>query len=527
MSSEKIFIPFVGSTYFRETGVSAVATRDQYFKNVFLERVVNPLTNKESFFLSPRDALFRSGATPSWGSGTYVTNNCTRALMWNNASTSTNKTVEAGSTGSTTVELAIEGLNKYTATSTTDFVFPVFLKETYVGSTPAILLGVGKELSASPFEWFYHTEGSGALTKISDSDFPSSNVGEMVYLGGYHFIMGKDGRIYNSELNSIANWPGDYISCFSDPDQGVGLMVLGDELLGIGTNSIEIFRLSQTSVGSPLEKIIGKTIHLGASNLVRYVARGVIILKHQDSIYFLASMGGTQGNRVGIFKYDGSLSKISSPELDKYIFSLGNGSLAGNEFSTTCGLLGIVFIRGALHLIGALTGGSGFYINLDLNNFVSYWDTGSLGYSATEVMYFNTPTGYCYPTSTSGQYIYFAGGQGQADTSSVGANISYTCVVQTGKIDFGTSRYKTFHKLRLVGEDPNIAGDSNWSISWSDDDGANFSTARTINQANLNQWISGLGASRRRMFKFSFTADGTQRASRVEGFELEYTIHNS
>ena len=135
-----------------------------------------------------------------------------------------------------------------------------------------------------------------------------------------YFIMGQDGRIYNSDLNSIVNWPGDYISCFADPDQGVGLATVGDELLAIGTNTIEKFRLSQGPVGSPLEKIIGRTIPLGASNLLRYISQGVTYLKHQDTLFFIAVPGGSQGNRPGIFKYDGSLSKVSSPELDKALF---------------------------------------------------------------------------------------------------------------------------------------------------------------------------------------------------------------
>ena len=216
MPKEKIFIPFVGSTYFREMDVSSVSTRDQYFQNVLLERVKNPITNKESFYLSPRPGFVRSSVTPTFGASSAVSGNNTRIILWNAAATYTGKLVEAGSTGTTTAELAIEGFSKVSnAAGTTDYIYPVYLKETFVGTTPTILLGMGPEIFSGTCDWYYHPEGSG-LNKITTSDFPlTTNTGEMVYLGGYHFIMGKDGRIYNSALNSLATWPGDYICCVS------------------------------------------------------------------------------------------------------------------------------------------------------------------------------------------------------------------------------------------------------------------------------------------------------------------------
>lgn len=518
MPKEKIFIPFVGSTYFRETDVSSVYSRDQYFENVLLEKTENPMTGKESYFLSQRPG-FNSEVVSG-----VVGANATRAIIWNNAVTSKNKLVNVGYDSGAGHKISIESLGIYTAGGgfSSDYFFPTYLKETYVGSTPAILVGYSKENSIRDSEWAYHIEGSGTFDKIVDAQFPATNTGEIVYFGGYHFIMGQDGRVYNSELNSIVNWPGDYISCFADPDQGVGLATVGDELLAIGTNTIEKFRLSQSPVGSPLEKIIGMTIPLGASNLLRYISQGVTYLKHQDTLFFIAVPGGSQGNRPGIFKYDGSLSKVSSPELDKALFD----SIDDSRF-LSAGLLGVVFLRGSLHLVGyCLDRSKLFFINLDLNNFTTFGSFSTTSTKTPLTLWFqdNNKIIFPYGKDNDGGFTGYIT-QNFSNDAAVGG--SFTAVVQTGKIDFGTSRYKTFHQLRLVGEDPRSAGNSNWSVSWSDDDGATFSTARTINQANLNQWISGLGASRRRMFKFSFTADGTQVASRVEGFELEYTIHNS
>ena len=48
MPREKVFIPFVGSTYFRDTDASAVYSRDQYFENVLLEQVQKTLWKPKS-----------------------------------------------------------------------------------------------------------------------------------------------------------------------------------------------------------------------------------------------------------------------------------------------------------------------------------------------------------------------------------------------------------------------------------------------------------------------------------------------
>ncbi len=528
MPREKTFIPFVGSTYFRDTDSSSVYSRDQYFENVLLEQVQNSISGQSTFFLGKR-GKFAPQVAPTWTSGgvDYPTTKTTRALLWASAATSTNKYVAAGSTGSTTIQLAIESLGMYTASCTSGYTYARFLLESLSGTTPALLLGTCQDQDPT-CEWFYHIEGSGALVKITDAQFPTNNVGEMVYLNGYHFIMAKDGKIYNSDLNSISAWPGDFIGTDVEPDQGAGLALFGEILVAFSTRSLELFKISNNPTGSPLEKIEQASYRQGALRAPAFAYRGNTIFKGADAIYFISVPDS--GNRVspGIYKYDGKVEKLSTPELDKLI----SDSVANNQYY--CSLNGIVAIKGYLYLVGHVAVGNVtklFLLNLSLKNHLVFLESGDLvNYDVTAGIWSNVPgtiiCGNGGGGSASGQYL--AGMQladnGQADGASTGGDANWYVTIQTGNVDFGTSRYKTYHQLRLVGEDPS-GSTNNWSVSWSDDDGASWSTARTVNQANLNQWISGLGASRRRRFKFQQLVDGTNSYSRLEGFELEYTIH--
>lgn len=524
MPREKTFIPFVGSTYFRDTDVSEVYSRDQYFDNVLLEQVQNPISNQQTFFLSKRGNV-AAIVVPSWATAgaDYVTSKATRVLEWSSAATSTNKFVVGGSTGSTTVQLAIESLGLYTATCTSGYTYPRYLLETLSGTTPALLLGTCQEQDPV-CEWFYHIEGTPGLTKISDAQFPTNNIGEMVYLNGYHFIMAKDGKIYNSDLNSISSWPGDFIGTDVEPDQGAGLALFGEVLVAFSTTSLELFKISNNPTGSPLEKIEQASLRQGALQAPQKAYKGVTILKGADGIYFISVPTSTHKVPFGIYKYTGKIEKVSSPELDKYI----QDTYASNKY--TCSLNGLIYMRGSLYLIGNLSATRLFAINLTINNYTTFFTIGSLSnLDITAGLWVNAQTSIFTGNgeNMSGNTLYGMRAYDAilADSSSTGGDVNWAATIQTGNVDFGTSRYKTFHQLRLIGEDPTSGSTNNWSVSWSDDDGASFSTARTINQASLNQWISGLGASRRRRFKFTQTVDGTNAVARLEGFELEYTIH--
>jgi len=528
---EKQFIPFVGSTYFRDTDVGTVYSRDQYFENVILEQVQNPISGQTTYFLGKR-GRFTQLVGPSWTSAgaDYPTTTTTRAIQWSTASTSTNKYVAVGCTG-TTIQLAIESLGRYTATASAGYTYPRYLLETLSDTTPALLVGTCQELGSPKCEWFFHVEGTPALTQISDAQFTAiDNVGEMVYLNGYHFIMAKDGKIYNSDLNSISSWSGDFIGTDVEPDQGAGLALWGETLVAFGTGSLELFKISNNPTGSPLEKIEQASYRQGALKAHAYPYKGNTIIKGTNGIYFISIPSSGSKIIAGIYKYDGKVEKISTPELDKLI----TDSISTNAYSTT--LNGVVSMRGYLYLIGNSTVNSNivkfFAINLSLKNHTTFFTVGSLGnWDVSHGIWSNCYSGILCGNggggSSNGQYL--AGLQVSdgfsPDTTSAGGDTNWTATIQTGNIDFGTSRYKTFHQLRLVGEDPTSGSTNNWSVSWSDDDGASYSTARTINQASLNQWISGLGASRRRRFKFQQTVDGTNATSRLEGFELEYTVH--
>jgi hypothetical protein len=92
------------------------------------------------------------------------------------------------------------------------------------------------------------------MSKIIDSDFPSV-IGPMVELDGYIFAATKDGKIYNSDLNSISSWSAiNYISTDMDADELCGLVKLGNRIAGLGVRGYEVFFNGGNAAGSPLSR---------------------------------------------------------------------------------------------------------------------------------------------------------------------------------------------------------------------------------------------------------------------------------
>ena len=93
---------------------------------------------------------------------------------------------------------------------------------------------------------------------------------------------------------------------------------------------------------------------------------------------------------------------------------------------------------------------------------------------------------------------------------------TYTLTIQTLRHTFGTSKRKRFKSATLLA-DTQASGSA--YLSWSDDDNATFSTARTLDMTSNNKTAKNLGTARERQFRV-IHYDNT--AFRAEGLEIEY-----
>ena len=146
------------------------------------------------------------------------------------------------------------------------------------------------------------------VAKVIDSDFPLTACGEVAELDGYLFVMTSDGKIYNSDLNSITSWSAsNYISCDRQTDTGLGVIAYADYIVGFGSNSIEFFRNAGNPSGSPLSRVDELTIvGLGGrsitTNSTRLVMQGRLYFIGSDrNLYVMDGMKPRRLNHEGLF----------------------------------------------------------------------------------------------------------------------------------------------------------------------------------------------------------------------------------
>src|SRR3990167_6280084 len=164
------------------------------------------------------------------------------------------------------------------------------------------------------------------IAKIIDADFDSTTdyISSLVPMDGYLFYTTSDGKIANSNLNSVTDYTAiDFLSAQMYPDPTVAIARIKNTLGVFGTNSLEIFKNIGNANGSPLQSIPERCIRIGTND-----QRGITTL--EDDVYFVgtAAYGDVQVFRLR----DGETEKVSTPIIDQII---GTQSTSGATFFTS------------------------------------------------------------------------------------------------------------------------------------------------------------------------------------------------
>jgi hypothetical protein len=337
------------------------------------------------------------------------------------------------------------------------------------------------------------------IAKILDADFPGNAgktiVGNFAHLDGYAFILTQDGRVYQSDLNSITSWgANNYLTANQSTDTGVGLIRYKNRILAFGTSSMEVFRNVGNSTGSVL---LGE--HTAFS---RYgAAAGGAILNMEDTIAWVGS--GDQSG-VGVYILDGlTPKKISDAGLDLIMSTwtianvkLGYGSVEGKRL---------------LFLLPSTNETSAFVYDMDL----SMWSI----WVASE----NSLTRFPFAIATSAlgnaSVVYgVAGNSASIWAMSSGTWSGFNSTMLTRPLDFGTSKRKIMRSLTLIGD---TQVDTQFTVEFSDNDFSSFGTSRALNTgpSSTPSKLHRLGQFVKRAIRV--TATSAQRSG-LEAIEIDY-----
>ena len=539
--------PLVGS--YNNRSFAAVSGKDQFFKGCIITRAVNKALNAATWYAEKRtgaNALFTpdSGAsaitayyspTTGYGYAIYVdssgatlfrgTDNCgdvgsgsptspiglitceivvsgityvmltyrsvsESATGWYLASDAVSNTAYTadGNNSTTITDIKISGVNSVAGlyvgqklTAASNGITGKRIVSINAGAFSAVLDGA---TTGGAFNDLAITKEP--IAKITDAEFPSNAgetiVGGFVELDGYLNIMTQSGRVYQSDINTPVSWgASNYLTCSKNGGTGLGVLKYRDYVPAFTTGGFEFLYNAGNTSGSTMSSLSNST---KSSSIVPNHAMSAI------SAFGNVFWVGNDGN---LYQLDGYSAKPIS--------NIGNTPVS------------------AVPALSYFVLSKQQFINIRLSSTANMWYSISGDYlvdpnlSAGAFLIDGLGSAFIYLVDTGGKYYSFTTNQFQDNGS------AFTMSIQIGT-DMGTNKRKFVSEFRHEGD---VQASGTLSVSYSDDDGATYSTAQTIDLTTTRQRLTGTLGSfvGKRLWKLEHSANTPYRAERVE---IDYEV---
>lgn len=448
--------------------------KDARFVNCFSHKVPDQIGGKSRIYTVKRPG-FGTQSTPAAGEKGYA------ILVWTGAGTGTDVISAFGATNSTVYNGAAS-LGAITGRATS-------IAETFVSTTPTLLVP-----STDNTGWYYDT-GVGVMTRITDGDFPGNAgktlAGGFVTMDGFAAIMTTDAGLYASDLNAVTPWTANsFDSANAYPDKGVAAVRHKNFIMAFGTESLQFF-YNAGLTPFPFAKAVAMTIKVGA---VSADAIGEI----SDTKFWV---GSTPQGGMSVFQYDGSISRISTPEVDAILILAG----ASNISVTTIRFYGLSFV-----LVKA--GPTTVCYCIEEKFWFEWNSTTPLWYKCAAVSMGGTMVNYAVSNASTSGKVYL---QNHASLVFTDDGTTYTARGQLAPWDAGTERTKTCSDLEIIGD--RETSSSPLTIAYSDDDYQTYTVHGTVDLSDARPRTTRLGQFRRRAWALSHSANTPMRIEALAG----------
>ena len=502
-------IPLIGSYTNRSYGV--FTNKDQEFINCFPEVVGNSITQARSAWIVRRTGFILGGRTGILSSDLSSYGAC----VWSSKADGTMPAIMSWIKSDSTLTKI------YRVQTTTGNMTQVggdiastsncfFLTETLVSGTSNIT-GIFSDNSTGAYEYWYFPEG-GAWTQITDGDFPP-NIGTpepltpyITHLDGYTFVMTTNGKIWNSDVNSIANWTASsFITAQSQPDNGTAIARYKDYIIGCGSRSIEFFYNAGNPTGSVLSPVANSTINIG----VLPATNGISQIKEVgDTLYFIGR--DLASGQVGAYRLEGnSAKKVSTQSVDKMFDPYYTGGAVN-------GICGVIYTMGKRHVLFSGPTSCTKQLAYCIDN--DFWWTFSLSSQAAPVK--GAITGN---NADGGQMTTFINNYSDVyrayymnSSSDGGENVPVT--VRTSGLDFDTDEHKFVSDIWL---DADTESAGTVTLEKSDDDYGSWQTLGTFDLTKHEKRITRCGShTGERAYRLTHSALTSFRA---KSLRIKYT----
>lgn len=333
------------------------------------------------------------------------------------------------------------------------------------------------------------------LGKIVDVDFPGNAgltlAGTFAIIDGFACIMDTTGKVWASDLNTLTSWnPLSFDSTNAYPDKGIGCIRQKNFILAFGTESVQFF-YNAGLTPFPFSKSIPMTTKVGAIS-------AIAITQIADSIYWC---GSTPQGGLSIFSYDGSISRISTPEIDGLLILAGASAIS----LTTIRFYGRSFV-----IINASN--TTYVYCIEENCWFQMTSAVNLWYKCAGVSIGGTMVNYSISNALNSGKVY---GMNPSLFVFTDDTNTYTATSKLPSYDHGTSARKFYSEVNLVC-DREISS-SPITLLYSDDDYQTWVNWGTLDLSDDRPKANRLGNSRKRAWAISHSANTPMRIEYLEG----------
>lgn len=394
-------------------------------------------------------------------------------------------------------------VNASTATTVltdTDYS-PRFLTVIRMGGTQYALLQLQNKadpVAASNAQKVYYSSAIGTWTQISAATFTAFQPrGQMVALDGWLFVAnGEDDGIYNQATqNDLTSAWNDKITISSTFDEIQGLAALRRRILAFGRETVECFEIPSpgNATGSVLNRVANTTERVGLGDIggpASLDGKTHYYTVVNDMLFYLGRFGNVSSDH-SLIVYDGNRHYKVSKEYEDKMLS-----------TTTVYSVNRVSFHGKVGVAIQLTAPSA-----TTQHWLTYFPDMNEFFQFTSTVFSPVNNGYHYAGATDPQKLYyFASSNNWLDAGS-----NYTMTVQF-KIPAKDAEYKEGFIAGLVGD--TMGSSENVAISFSTDDGANWSTARNIDMSKAHKFIRKVPLHRELMVRLTHTGSNEVRLRR-------------
>jgi len=344
--------------------------------------------------------------------------------------------------------------------------------------------------TATPAQKVYYATVIGTFTIIAAAgtqDFGAlSHRGKMVFLDNIGFIADDDNRIWQSNVSDLSKWDSsEFLGRTIQQDEPQGLMLVRNHILFFGEKTVEVY----VNQGNVTGSILGRVPHSAQRIVMGSCAGGGSGLVGKTDYYttigdmgfFVGNYGGSATNQ-SLISYNGNrFDKVSRPVEDKILSSSTVYSI------NRVGFGGKVAVAIQLTLPTAATQRFLMFFP-DLNDFF-IWET-------TVFSPVNNEEYFIGIDDTQKLYTFGTTNKWQDNTT------DYTMTTQL-KLPLPNNKWRSMPVCGVIADSTTTT--SNLGVSFSDDDGQNWTTARNIDLASRKKEITGCGGFRERMVRLTHT----------------------